>query len=536
MSGPPSGPSRRTSPTSGSGSAAPDGCGSPSNGVTVIGHGTSYLRGAYGRRGPTPRWTTGAHVATTPTQQSGLRSLQPQQWRSFFAAWLGYFLDGFDFILITLVLTEIAEEFQLDLPTAATLVSAAFVSRWFGGLVLGAIGDRFGRKPAMIISIWCFAVGSLLCGFAWGYWSMFAFRALVGIGMAGEYGSSATFAMESWPQALRNRASGMLLSAYPVGVVVASLLYAVIVPSLGWRWMFYIGILPVVLALVMRRSLPEAAEWQREVGERAEATTFQILFGTRQRALLNTVIGIVIAVCLVLVFSKAAGPATWLLAIIVGAGFIAYLVQMAGRLWPMTVALVVTVFAAFLYSWPIQSLLPTYLKTDLGYNPAAVSTVLLWAGLGYAAGSVAAGMLGDRIGTRRAYLTGLLVSLLVIAPVFLIGGSSFVLLSVLLFALQFTSQGISGLLPKFITDHFPTRLRAAGLGLTYNIGALGGALAPVIGATLAQRFGGLGTALMVLAIAFTIVVAVFVGFNVPARIGKALRVESDAPALQEGAR
>jgi MFS transporter, SHS family, sialic acid transporter len=481
-------------------------------------------------------------MATTPTgagTATSFATLRPDQRKAFAAAWLGYLLDGFDFILITLVLTEIAAEFELSTVQAATLVSAAFVSRWLGGLGLGAIGDRYGRKPAMILSIVCYSVGSILCGLAWSYWAMFVFRAIVGVGMAGEYGASATYVMESWPAKMRNRASGFLLSAYPIGTVLAAQVYHLITPALSWRWLFVIGIVPIALTLYLRRSLPEAAEWKAEVGDRAEVTTSTVLF-TGPRRTFNVLLSAVVGAALVLIFSGTAhGWLVWLLALVVLAGFVAFAVQLAGRAWPVLAAIMVTVFCAFLYSWPIQSLLPTYLKTGLGYDAGQVSLALTWAGLGYAVGSCLSGWLGDRIGTRRAYVTGLVLSLAFVTPVFLLDGSSVLALWILLFLLQCTSQGISGLLPKFIGDHLPTRMRAAGLGFTYNVGALGGAVAPLAGATLAASLAGsadpatgLGRALMILAGGVTVVVALIIGFDVPARIGRALGTDWDAPAFR----
>jgi MFS transporter, SHS family, sialic acid transporter len=446
------------------------------------------------------------------------QSLTRTQWRQFFAAWLGYLLDGFDFLLITLVLTEIADDFGLSLVEASTLVSAAFVSRWFGGLLLGAVGDRFGRRTAMVISILCFSIGSFLCGLSWGYWSLFVFRALIGIGMAGEYASSVTYAMESWPRRFRNRASGALLSAYPIGVVLASQLYAVVVPHFGWRWMFIIGLVPAAVAWWMRRSLPEAREWQEQVKgrEAVESTAIQLLFNQRRR-LLNVVLVVVAVAALVLIFGRiASGPTVWVLGVVTAGCFYALVRQIAGALTPMFVMLIVTVLAAFLYSWPTQSLLPTYLKTELHFDPAQVAQVLLWAGLGYAAGSVVSGIVADRIGTRRTYVLGLVASLVFVVPVFAMSSAHAVWLWILLFGLQFTSQGISGLLPKFLSDHFPVHLRASSLGFCYNIGALGGAIAPIAGTSIAASIG-LGNALVALTLVFTAIVAVLVGFDVPRR-------------------
>src|SRR5690606_15188797 len=134
------------------------------------------------------------------------RQLNRTQVKSFAAAWVGYMLDGFDFVLITYVLSEIADDFDLSLVTASSLVSAAFLTRWLGGALVGMVADRIGRTKAMMLGVLLYSGGTFLCGLSWNYWSLFVFRLIVGMGMAGEYAASSTYAMESWPAALRNKA------------------------------------------------------------------------------------------------------------------------------------------------------------------------------------------------------------------------------------------------------------------------------------------------------------------------------------------
>ncbi|MEW2544661.1 sialate:H+ symport family MFS transporter [Streptomyces sp. NPDC047002] len=462
------------------------------------------------------------------------REVSRRQWKMFAASWFGYLLDGFDFVLISLVLTDITKEFGLSGVQAASLVSAAFISRWFGGLAIGAAGDRFGRRPAMIISILLFSLGSLACALAPSYGVLFASRIVIGLGMAGEYGASSTYVIEAWPKRLKNKASGFLISGSAVGTILAGQVFRLVVPEYGWRALFAVGLVPIAITLWLRRSLPEPEDWKRAHRRggapdgAAAQNVFAVLFTGRFRVL-NTVASFAAMALLLLVFTgRLRGLAVAGAAVLIGAVFVSFMVQFGGRRWPLIVTVTVTVLAAFLYSWPMQALLPTYAATELHYNPAQIADVVFFAGFGNAIGCCVAGFSGDRFGTRRAYVGSLLLSQVLIFPVFAIGGTRLVVLGALLLLQQLFGQGISGLHPKWISGFFPAGQRAAGLGFTYNVGALGGAIAPVLGASIASRLS-LGFALPLLSFSLTFVVILLIGCNVPALVQRRIHPDASLP-------
>ena len=471
-------------------------------------------------------------MSTSPVQalptKPWYRYLTKEDRKAFFAAWIGVLLDGYDFVLISFALPAIKTAFDLSLVQSASLISAAFISRWIGGLVLGAIGDRYGRKPAMILSIFMFAFGSIACALAPNFWILFVLRLIIGFAMAGEYSASAAYVIESWPKHMRNKASGFLLSGYAFGVIAAAQVDKYFVtwvdsmhPGWGWRALFLTGIIPIVVAIYMRKTLPEAADWSeaKEKGQGEKNDMLQVLFGG-ERKILNYVVVAIAFVALLLIFTQQVGGvvAVSVLGVLCAVIFIYLIIQFDSKRWIIGIAIMLTIFASFMYTWPIQGLLPTYLR-GVGMDQTVVANVVSFAGLGNAAGYIIAGFAGDKFGMRRWYAISLLLSQIIVFPLFMQNGKYVALVAGLLFFQQMFGQGVSGLLPKWVSSYFPVDKRAAGLGFCYNVGALGGAVGPVLGAAIAAQFS-LGFALAILSFGFAAVVMVSIGANVPRLLQK----------------
>ena len=408
------------------------------------------------------------------------RQLNKTQWYTLLGAWMGWSLDGFDFVLITYVLSNIADEFHLSLAVTGTLVLAAFATRWLGAAILGSMSDRSGRKGAMIWGVVLYSVATFACGLAWSYWSLFAFRLLVGIGMAGEYSAGTTLLLESWPRHLRNKASGFIVSGWAMGGMLGSSAYAAIVPNWGWRALFFIGIAPAFLTLFIRYFLPESHEWTEA---RAEA--------------------------------KKEGRTA-------GISFF----QLFSRRWlPVTATLFIVQFSGFGMTWPITSLMPTYLRS-IQYNPIGIGQMMFIANLGALFGYWFGGFLADRIGTARAIIWTILVSTIFLFAAFMVR-DSFAILAIIMFLLQFTRQGVAGLYPKYTTDFFDVDVRASGLGITYNLGSIAGGLSPVWGGALTTVIG-LGPAILVCSLFWSIVILAMLIFNVPKRVADRTTRRMDA--------
>jgi MFS transporter, putative metabolite:H+ symporter len=181
------------------------------------------------------------------------------------------FFDAFDALAIASVLPVVAPLWKLTPPQIGFLISAGFLGQLIGALLFGWLAERRGRMTAMIWSIALFSVMSLVCAFAFDYWSLLVLRAIQGIGLGGEVPVAAVFISELAKAKGRGRFVLLYELVFPIGLVAASLVGLWVVPRLGWQYMFAIGALPGLLALQLRRLLPESPRWLAVHGRHSEA-------------------------------------------------------------------------------------------------------------------------------------------------------------------------------------------------------------------------------------------------------------------------
>src|SRR5881275_820792 len=182
---------------------------------------------------------------------------------ALFAGFLGWTLDAFDFFLVVVTLTAIAEEFHRPDKDIALSIALTLAFRPVGAFIFGLLADRYGRRLPLMIDLIFFSVVEVLSGLAPNYATFLVLRALFGIGMGGEWGVGASLAMEKVPPRLRGVLSGLLQEGYAAGYLLAAICSLIVLPRWGWRPMFFIGGLPALLALFVRVKVKESEVWKK---------------------------------------------------------------------------------------------------------------------------------------------------------------------------------------------------------------------------------------------------------------------------------
>lgn len=371
--------------------------------------------------------------AQTPPQP-WYREITWAQWKVLIAAWGVWVFDAVDFLAITFVLNDIAKEFHISLEASSLLLFVTYAVRWLGGLAFGSWSDRIGRKIPLLIVLSWFTAGAVLTGLSWSFASLLVFRLLLGFGMAPGFSLSATMVAESWPEKYRAIGIGILDTGWGLGAIGAAVAYSFVYPEFGWRGMFFIGLLPaIVLGLFIIFCVPESEVWKR-----ARETKAQTRVAFRD------------------------SPAIKLFR------------EHPRRVGYLAILMLTLCFG----SWPFQGLFPTYLK-GLDFDPEHVTLLTMSSAVGQVLGFFASGFIAERFGRRLGL--GLMIGIgvaFVTVLVYVVYNTPLAMLCA--FFAGFFLVGSSGIWGTLLTESLPTSVRATGVGFLYNIGVIGGGLAPYI--------------------------------------------------------
>src|SRR5688572_16842677 len=195
---------------------------------------------------------------------SWYRTITADQWRTLAAAKLGWMLDAMDFMLYAMAIGQLRTYFGFNDATAGMLGTVTLVMSGVGGVLFGYLADRFGRTRALMGTILVFSFASLGAATSQSVLQLLLWRALLGIGMGGEWASGAVLISETWPAAHRNKAISIMQSGWAIGYITAALMAAVILGSgnpEAWRLLFVVGVLPAFFTLWIRRNVREPDAW-----------------------------------------------------------------------------------------------------------------------------------------------------------------------------------------------------------------------------------------------------------------------------------
>ncbi|NOS62648.1 MAG: MFS transporter [Nitrosarchaeum sp.] len=380
-------------------------------------------------------------------------SLTVAQKKIAIGSFLGWSLDGYDIVLMLLVVPSIS---QLFFPSQDPVFSilATFASytvtlimRPLGSVIFGIYGDKFGRKKSMIITILGFSVATFAVGLLPTYAVvgvlapilLIMVRLIQGIFAGGEWGSGAVLTIESIPKQKRGLLSGFLQSGFSFGFLLAAISFQIITiifpgylfEEFGWRILFFTGIIPGFVALFVRLSMDESPLWIKKSKEDGlEKTPLRsIVFGIHRKE--------------------------FLLCAAIMTGLV------------------------YMYHGSI-SILPTYLEQFGNFEKEQIALVMIYATASSWVGMIFTGWLSQKIGRKKSMLIFVFVSILISIPLAsaILDNVYGLVLYVIVFA--FVISTASGPIPAYFSERFPTQIRNSAAGFSYNAGLIFGSWSPLI--------------------------------------------------------
>ncbi|HEV7442102.1 MAG TPA: MFS transporter [Steroidobacteraceae bacterium] len=392
---------------------------------------------------------------------NALKGWTPAQKSVVTASFLGWALDAFDFFLLVFVLKDVASEFGVEKKQVAVAIMLTLACRPLGAFIFGRLADRFGRRPVLMLDVGLYSLLGLATAFAPNLTMFLVIRALFGIAMGGEWGIGASLTMESVKPEARGVVSGLLQSGYPTGYLLASVVYAALYNTIGWRGMFMVGALPALLVLYIRRNVPESPAWNAE----------------RARTGIVTVLR---------------------------------------KHWRVAVYGILLMTAFNFFSHGTQDIYPTFLQVQHGFNAHETGIIAIIYNCGAILGGWIFGTWSQASGRRRTIMIAAALSL----PVAYLWAYSTTMtgLAVGAFLMQVCVQGAWGVIPAHLNEISPPDARATFPGTIYQLGNLIASSNAVLQTTIAENHGeNYAFALASVAVAAAVAIATLAAIGREAR-------------------
>jgi SHS family lactate transporter-like MFS transporter len=387
----------------------------------------------------------------TPSPDIIARVQRRDQRNAVLAGFLGWTFDAFDFFVLTFLIGDIGKAFGKSRPEVALTLTLTLAMRPVGALIFGIMADRFGRRLPMAINIVFYAVVSALSGLAPTFQIFLILRMLFGIGMGGQWGVSASLALESISPKWRGLISGMLHQGYSLGNLLAATAFLVVYPVMqntfpayAWRVMFFLGGLPALISFFVLTRVKESEAWHEH---RTDWRSY---------------------------------------------------VRSLPPIWRRFLYLVLMLTAMGFISHGTQDLYPTFLQQQRKFSPQHTAIITIISMVGATFGGMIVGYCSDRFGRRRAMIGAALGGLAMI-PLW-IGAPGTALLVASAFLMQFFVQGAWGVIPAHMNELTPAHLRGFVPGFAYQTGMLIAGIVPYLEALVGEHFtyatamGGFGAA------------------------------------------